>query len=170
MRRSPRLRVASNLNGGYEKRVCRPERATVPREISDESHTEVAEEREESRFDPMKNAGYIGKLVETSVRWKDSAWPPVLLALISLVINLCVGRDIYATCTQRSNTNPRGLRPEKSKPLFRILRCPVLSRFHLCTSDVFATRDCTLTVSLIESDRGSIKLSLIPLRVIVTKM
>lgn len=40
MRRSPRLRVASNLNGGYEKRVCRPERATVRREISDESHAE----------------------------------------------------------------------------------------------------------------------------------
>lgn len=49
MRRSPRLRVASNLNGGYEKRVCRPERATVRREISDESHTEVSgTEREES--------------------------------------------------------------------------------------------------------------------------
>lgn len=58
---------------------------------------------ERNRLDPMKNAGYIGKLVERRVRSKDSAWLLllVLLALISFVINLCVGRDIYATCTEQ---------------------------------------------------------------------
>lgn len=147
MWRSSRLRVASNLNRGYEKRVCCPERTTVPRK-REKDIGRVAQRGGgmESRWWNERGIG--------SVRWKM----PVILGnwsrtpsferqrvaaaagLISVdqpQWEIYVSAEIYTPCAQ-SSMNARGLRPEKNMPLFRIRRCLVLSRFHLC--DVFATR------------------------------
>jgi len=128
MRRSPRLRVASNLNGGYEKRVCRPERATVRREISDESHTEVAR-NERNRLHPMKNAGYIGKLVETRSLERQR----VAAGLISVdqPRDKFMCRPRYIRHVHREQHE--GCVPKKARRYSGSYGCSVLSRFHLCT-------------------------------------